>query len=77
VAVCSTCGGEERKGVYRVWVGKPKGKRPLGTPGRRLEDNIKVDHQEVGWGVMDWIKLAQDRDRWRAHVNEVMNHRVP
>jgi hypothetical protein len=57
-------------------VGRPEGRRLLGRPRRRWEDNIKIDHQEVGWG-MDWIELAQDRDRWRAVVNAVMNLRVP
>ena len=57
-------------------VGKPEGKRPLGRPRRRLEDNIKMDLREVG-GVGDWMELAQDRDRWRALVNTVMNLRVP
>jgi hypothetical protein len=55
----------EGRGVYRVLVGKPEGKRPLGRPRRRWEDNIKMDLQEVGFGGMDWIELAQDRDRWR------------
>jgi hypothetical protein len=64
--------GEERD-VYRVLVGKPEGKRPLGRPRRRWEDNIRIDVQEVGCGDMDWIGLAQDRDRWRAIVNVVMN----
>jgi hypothetical protein len=63
--------------VYRVLVGKPEGKRPLGRPRRRWEDNIKMDLQEVGRGSMDWIDLAQDRDRWRALVNAIMNFRVP
>jgi hypothetical protein len=67
--------GEER-GVYRVLVGKPEGKRLLGRPRRRWEDNIRMDLQEVGCGVMDWIGLAQERDRWRAIVNAVMNLRV-
>jgi hypothetical protein len=66
-----------RRGVYRVLVGKPEGKRQMGTPRRRWEDNIKMDLQEVGCGGMDWIELAQDTDRWRALVNEVMNLRVP
>jgi len=70
------CKGE-RRGVYRVLVGKPEGKRPLGRPRRRWEDNIKMDLQEVGCGGMDWIELAQDRDSWRELVNEVMNIQVP
>ena len=68
--------GEER-GVYRVLVGKPEGKRPLGRPRHRWVDNIRMDLQEVGCGYMDWIWLAQDRDRWRALVSAVMNLRVP
>ena len=67
----------ERRGVYRVLVGKLEGKRPLWRPRCRWEDNIKMDFQEVGCGGLDWIELAQDRDRWRAVVNEVMNLRVP
>jgi len=64
------------KCAYRVLVGKPEGKRPLGRPGHRWEDNIKMDLQEVGGGI-DWIELAQDRDSWRALVNVVMSLRVP
>jgi hypothetical protein len=67
----------ERRGAYRVLVGKPEGRRPLGRPRRRWEDNIKMDIQEVLWGSIDWIDLAQDRDRWRALVCTVMNLRVP
>jgi len=65
------------RGVYRVLVGKPEEKRPLGRPRRRWEDNIKMDLQEVGGGCGDWMELAQDRDRWRALVSTVMNLRVP
>ena len=68
--------GEER-GVYRVLVGKPEGRRPLGRPRRRWVDNIIMDLQEVGCGYMDWIGLAQDRDRWPMLVSAVMNLRVP
>jgi hypothetical protein len=67
----------ERRDVYRVLVGKPKGKRPLRKPRRRWEDNSKMDLQEVGFGGMDWIELAQDMERWRVLVNAVMNLRVP
>jgi hypothetical protein len=66
----------EDRGVYKVLVGKPEGRRPLGRPRRRWEDNIKMDLQKVGCGVMDWIELAEDKDRWRALVNAVMNFRV-
>jgi len=66
----------QRRGVYRVLVGKPDGKRPLGIPRRRWEDNIKMDLQKVGCGGMAWIELTQDRDRWRALVNALMNFRV-
>ena len=68
--------GEER-GVYRVLVGKPEGKKPLGRPRSRCVDNIRMDLQEVGCGYVDWIGLAQDRDRWRMLVSAVMNFRVP
>jgi hypothetical protein len=63
--------------VYRVLVGKPEGKRALGKPRRRWEDNIRMDLQEVGCGCVDWTGLAQDRDRWRALVTAVRNLRVP
>jgi hypothetical protein len=68
--------GEDR-GVHRVLVGKPAGKRPLGRRRHRWEDNIKMDLQEVGGGCGDWIGLAQDRDRWRALVGTVRDFRVP
>jgi hypothetical protein len=64
--------GEERN-VYRVLMGNPEGKRPLGRPGRRWEDRIRIDLSEIGWGSVDWIQLAEDRDRWRTLVNAVMN----
>jgi hypothetical protein len=67
----------EGRGVDRVLLGKPEEKRQLGSPMRRWEDNIKIDHQEFGFGCMDWIELAQDRDTWRALVNAVMNLRFP
>ena len=67
----------EGRGVHRVLIGKPEGKGPLGRPRRRLEDNIKMDLQEVGGSCGDWMELAQDRDRWRAHVSTVMNLHVP
>jgi hypothetical protein len=70
------CIGEGR-GVYRILVGKPEGKRPLGRPRHRWEDNIKVDIQEVGCGCVDWIGLAQDRDVWWALVSAVRNLQVP
>ena len=68
--------GKERV-VYRVLVGKPGGKRPLGRPRRRWVDTIRIDLREVGCGYMDWIGLTQDRDRWRTLVSAVMNLRVP
>ena len=71
---CSACGGQEKR--IQVLVGKPEGKRPLGRHRGRWEDGIKMDLQEVGCGGMDWIEVAQDRDRWRTLVNAVMNHRV-
>ena len=67
----------ERRGAYRVLVGKHEGKRPLGGPRRRWEDNMKMDFQEVGREGLDWIELAQDRDRWRALMTAVMNLWVP
>jgi hypothetical protein len=67
----------EGRGVYRVLVGKPEGKRPLGKPMRRWEDNIRMDLQEVGCGCVDWIGLTRDRNEWRALVSAVMNLRVP
>ena len=67
----------EENGVYRVLVGKPEGRRPQGRSRSRWVDNIRVDLQEVGCGYMDWIGLAQDRDRWRTLVSAVMNLRVP
>jgi hypothetical protein len=67
--------GEERK-VYKVLVGKPEGKRPLGRLRRRWEDGIRMDHREIGLGCVNWIRQAQDRDRWRAVVSAVMNFRV-
>jgi hypothetical protein len=74
-ATCSTYG--EKRNVYRLLVGKPDGKRPLGRPRRRSVDNIRIDLGEVGWRDVDWIDLAQDRNRWRALVNSVLNLRVP
>jgi hypothetical protein len=67
----------EGRGVYRVLVGKPEGKRPLGRPRRRWKDNIKMDLREIGIGVANWTQLAQDSVHWRACVNTVMNLRVP
>jgi hypothetical protein len=67
----------EKRNAYRLFVGKPEGKKPLGRPGRRWVDNIRMDLGEVGWGDVDWIDLAQDRDMWRDLLNAVMNLRVP
>jgi len=67
----------EGRGVYRVLVEKPEGRRPLGRPRHRWEDNIRMDLREVGYGCVDWMELAQDRDRWRALVSVVTNLRVP
>jgi hypothetical protein len=73
--------GRARTGVtrnaYRILVGKPEGKSPLGRPRCRWMNNIKMDLTQIGWDVVDWIELAQDRDQWRALVNTVMNLRVP
>jgi hypothetical protein len=63
----------EKWDAYRILVGKPEGKRPLGRPRRMWEDSIKMDLREIGWGGMDWIDLAQDSDQWRPVVNTVMN----
>jgi hypothetical protein len=67
----------EQMNVYRLLVRKPEGRGPLGRPRRRRVDNIRMDLSELGWGDADWIVLAQDRDRWRALVNSVLNLRVP
>jgi hypothetical protein len=76
--VGGTCGmNVGKRNVYRLLVGMPEGKRPLGRPRRRLIDNNKTDHLEIGLGVVDWISLAQDRYRWRGLVNAVMRLRVP
>jgi hypothetical protein len=69
--------GSEKRNAYRILVGKPEGKRPLGRPRHRWMDHIKIDLREIGWDGMDWIDLAQDRDQWRALVNMVMNLWVP
>jgi hypothetical protein len=67
----------EKRSAYRLLVGKPEGKRPLGRPRRRWVNNIRMNLGEVGWGDVDWIGLAQDRNKWRAVVNSVLNLRVP
>jgi hypothetical protein len=72
---CSTNG--EKRNSYRIFMVKSEGKRPPGKPGRRWVDNIRMDFGEVGWGDLDWIGLAKDRNRWRALVNSVLNLRVP
>jgi hypothetical protein len=72
---CSTYG--ERSGVYRAFVGKPEGKRPIGRPKHKLEDNIKIHLQKVGYESVEWIDLAQDKDRWRVLVNAEMKIRFP
>jgi hypothetical protein len=68
---------EEMRNAHKVRVGKPEGNGPPGRPSRRCEDNIRIILRKIGWEVMDWIHLAQDRDQWRAIVNMVMNHLVP
>jgi hypothetical protein len=72
---CSTNG--ENRNAYRILLGKPERKRPLGRPRRRWMDNIRMDLREIGWGGMDWIDLAHDKDHWRALVKTAMNLRVP
>jgi hypothetical protein len=67
----------EKKNAYKILVGKPEGKRPLGRLRRRWEGNIEMDLREIGWGGMNWINLTQDRDQWRALVNMVMSVRDP
>jgi hypothetical protein len=67
----------EKRNAYRILVGKPEGTRPLGRPRRRWADNIKMDLRKIGWAGLDWIDMAQDRDKWRALVNTVSNLRVP
>jgi hypothetical protein len=74
---CRANGGEEERVANRLLVRKSKEKRPLGRPRHRRLDNIRMDLEEVGWGDVDWIGLAQDRDRWSALVNSVINFRVP
>jgi hypothetical protein len=67
----------EKRTAYKILVGKSEGKRPLGRPRRRWEDSVKMDFRDIGWGDMDWIDLAEDRDQWRALVKTVMNLRIP
>jgi hypothetical protein len=68
---------EAKRNAYRILVGRPEGKRPLGRPRRRWVDNVKMDVREIGWGGMDWIDLAENRDQWRVLVNTLMNLRLP
>jgi hypothetical protein len=70
-------GGAEKTNAYRILVGKPEGKRPLGRPRSRWVDNKKIDLREIGWDGVDWMDMAQDRGQWRACVNTVLNLRVP
>jgi hypothetical protein len=72
---CST--NEEKRNAYRILVGKPDGRRTLGRPKRKWVDNIKIHLREIGWGTMDWIDLAQERDQWRALVNTAINFHIP
>jgi hypothetical protein len=72
---CSTNG--EKRNAYRILVGKPEGKRPLGRPRRRWVNNIKMDLREIGWDGADWMDMVQDRDQWRVFVKTVLNLRVP
>jgi hypothetical protein len=67
----------EKRNAFRILVGKPEGRRPLGRPRRRWVDNIKMDRREIGWDGVDWIDMAQDRDQWRTLMNTVLNLRVP
>jgi hypothetical protein len=74
---CNTLGGGETRIEYNFSPGKPQGKRRRGRPRHRCEDGVRIDLREVGWGGVDWIHLAQDRDQWRALANTVINCRVP
>jgi hypothetical protein len=77
VGACSTNGEEKKKNAYRLLMGRPGGKKPLGRLRRRWADNIKMDLLEIGGGGVDWIGVTQDRNKWRALVNTVLNLRVP